>query len=639
MPQANFLRALLGKPSVAPVIAWLFLASPLVAADVMRLHLDATDAPRRRLAVHLVIPTKPGPLTLCYPKWIAGEHGPSGPVSDLAGVKIHAGGKAISWKRDEEDMYALSLTVPEGASEIEVEAELLSPASERGSMTPRLAVLYWNQVLLYPKGSVIQETRVAPSLTLPNGWKMACALPIEKTGSNGEIEFKPVTLERLCDSPVLCGQYFKEVALDPPDGRGPKHWLCIAADSEAALELSPELKANYERLVAEGKALFGAEHYDSYRFLLTLSDQAAHFGLEHHESSDNRQAERMLIDPLYRQTYAAVLLPHEFVHSWNGKYRRPAGLVGRDFQEPMRTKLLWVYEGLTEYLGRVLAARSGLWTPEISRESLARIAEWSKNQSGRDWRSLEDTAVAAQHLYRARPDGEARRRGVDFYDEGALIWLDADTLIREKTGGKKSLDDFCKAFFGGKTGPPAVKPYDFEDLVSTLNSVLPYDWKGFFEKRVMQAGAEPPLDGIARGGWKLAYAAKRTKGQESAETDKKELDFTTSIGLLLKDDGTVIDVIPGKSADKAGMAPGMKLTAVNGRKWTADILRTALAGTKDGKGKLELLCENADYFETFPISYSGGEKYATLEQVSGKRDLLGEIFQPKTPVIGAVPKK
>jgi predicted metalloprotease with PDZ domain len=618
----------LGLSAAACLIA--FLSPPAMAADAIRLHLDATDAPRQRLEVHLVIPTKPGPLTLYYPKWIAGEHGPSGPVTDLAGVKIRADRKAIAWRRDDEDMFALHLTVPPGATQIEVDAELLTPPGQRGSMTPRLAVLYWNQVLLYPADSAIQETQVAASLTLPKDWKMACALPVEKTDADGDIRFKTVTLERLSDSPVLCGRYMKEVALGPPDG--PKHWLCIAADSEAALELTPELKANYERLVAEGKALFGATHYDSYRFLLTLSDQVAHFGLEHHESSDNRQAERMLIDPLYRKTYAAVLLPHEFVHSWNGKYRRPAGLVGRDFQEPMRTKMLWLYEGMTEYLGRVLAARSGLWTPEISRDSLARIAEWSKNQSGRDWRSLEDTAVAAQKLYSARPEGEARRRGVDFYDEGALVWLDVDTLIREKTGGKKSLDDFCKAFFGGKSGPPQVKTYEFDDVLAALNSVLPYDWKGFLEKRVMQAGAEPPLDGIGRGGWKLAYAKERTKGQESAETDKKELDLTASIGLLLKDDGTVVDVIPAKPADTAGMAPGMKLVGVNGRKWSAELLRTAIAGTKDGKGKLELLCENDDFFETFPLPYADGEKYATLERVSAKPDLLGEIFKPKTAV-------
>ncbi len=298
----------------------------------------------------------------------------------------------------------------------------------------------------------------------------------------------------------------------------------------------------------------------------------------------------------------------------------------------MRTKLLWVYEGLTEYLGRVLAARSGLWTPELSHDGFARIAGWAQNQTGRDWRSLEDTAVAAQHLYRSRADGGARRRGVDFYDEGALIWLDVDTLIREKSVGKKSLDDFCKKFFGGESGSPEVKTYEFEDVVAALDSVVEYDWKSFFEKRVMQAGAEPPLDGIARGGWKLAYAGKRTKGQEAEETEDKKFDLTASIGLQLKEDGTLIDVIPLRPADKAGVAPGMKLIAVNGRKWTPEILRTAIAGTKDGKGKLNLLLENSEFFETLEIPYTDGEKYPTLERMPSHHDYLSEILKPQTPV-------
>jgi predicted metalloprotease with PDZ domain len=621
LSMSHYFRKLL---AVATLI---LLASPLLAADVIQLHLDARDAPRKRLAVHLVIPVKPGPLTLYYPKWIAGEHGPSGPMTDLTGIKIQAAGKTLAWKRDDEDMFALHLAVPDGATQITVDAEFISPPNY--AMTPRLAVIYWNWVLLYPKGSVIQRTEVDPSLTLPPRWKWACALPVANDATGGDIRFKTVSLERLCDSPVLCGQYMKEVDLGSAGGA--KHWLCIAADSPAALRLSPELKANYERLVAEALALFGARHYNSYRFLLALSDQIAYLGLEHHDSSDNRVGERMLIDPSHRKTYDAVLLSHEMVHSWNGKYRRPAGLIGKDFQEPMRTKLLWVYEGLTEYLGRVLAARSGLWTPGLSRDSLARIADGAQNQGGREWRSLEDTAVAAQQLYRSRKDGAARRRGVDFYGEGALVWLDADTLIREKSGGKKSLDDFCKKFFGGKNGPPAVKSYDVEDIVTNLNSIVEHDWREFFEQRVMQADAEPPLDGIERGGWKLAYASKRTKGQESDESQSENLDLTASIGILLSDDGEVIDVIPSKPADTAGVAPGMKLIAVNGRKWSPEILRTAIAGTADGTGKLDLLLENSEFVETFAIPYEGGEKYPTLERVTSRRDYLSEILKPHVP--------
>ena len=626
-------RRCLGSLAVA---YFTFLVLPSFAEDAIQLHLDATNAPRKRIAAHLVIPAKPGPLTLYYPKWLPGEHSPSGQVVDLTGVRFRAGDQELPWTRDNVDMFAFHVTVPDGASGLEADVEFLtSPVTEgldsAASTTSRLAVLYWNQVLLYPSGSVIQRTEVQPSLTLPKDWQMACALPIVGTDANGTIHFKTVTLERLCDSPVLSGQHFKEIALGARDG--PKHLLCLAADSEAALTLSPELKANYDRLVAEAKALFGARHYDSYRFLLTLSDHVPLTGLEHHESSDNRVLERTHIDAEKHNWYAD-LLPHEFVHSWNGKYRRPAAMVVNDFQRPIHTKLLWVYEGLTQYLGMVLAARSGLWTPETSRDNFARIAEWSKNQRGRVWRSLEDTAVAAQHLYNSRPDGSSRRRSVDFYDEGVLIWLDADTLIREKTGDKKSLDDFCIAFFGGGDGAPEVKPYEFEDVVRTLNGVVAHDWQHFFDERVMRAGAEPPLDGIKRSGWKPAYSPKRSKSQETWEADRKNIDLTASLGLLLKDDGTVVDVIPSKPADKSGVAPGMKLVAVNGRRWTPEILRTAIAGTKNGPGKLDLLVENSDYFETLEVRYADGEKYPKLERIATERDRLGDILRAKTPAVG-----
>ena len=609
-----------------------FATMPSIAADAIHLHIDATDAPRKRLEAHMTMPAKPGPMTLYYPKWIAGEHGPTGPVTDLTGIKIRGNGKAIPWKRDDVDTFAINLTVPEGVTSIEVDVEFIGTPVKEGfsaaaSMTPRLAILYWNHVLLYPKGSVIQETIAVPSLTLPKGWKVGCALPIQEAKED-KTTFKPVTLEELCDSPFVCGKHYREVAIGPK-GVQP-HYLCMAADSEEALNIPDDLKANYDRLVAEAYALFGARHYRAYRFLLTLSDHVAHFGLEHHESSDNRVPERFLIDPAYRKTWHAWLLPHEYVHTWNGKHRRPAGMVVDDFQKPVRTKMLWVYEGLTQYLGLVLAARSGLWTPELSRDNLAHIAEWSKNQTGRDWRSLEDTATAAQHLYGSRTDGAARRRSVDFYDEGALIWLDADTLIREKTKGERSLDDFCRAFHGGKDGPPEVKPYDFDEIAKTLNGVVAHDWKEFFEKRVMQAGAPAPIEGVTRGGWKLSYSTTRTDGQYYAESDTRQIDLCSSIGMILKDDGTVVDVIPLKAADKAGVAAGMKLLAVNGRRWTTEGLRSAVAATKEGKG-LDMLFENADFYETLKIKYAEGEKYPKLEQLSKTRDLLGDILRPKTP--------
>jgi predicted metalloprotease with PDZ domain len=612
---------------------FLALGTQAHAADTNRpieLGVDATEAPRKLLHARLLIPAKPGPLTLYYPKWIPGEHMPNGPINDLSGLKIRAGGRPLAWKRDDVDLYAFHCTVPDGVDAVEVALDYLGSGAKEGysasaSMTAKLAVLNWHLVLLYPKGAAVRDQRIRARLTLPQGWKLSTPLPIEAT-EGPTTQFRTVSLERLADSTVLCGAYLKEVPLTP--AKGPPHYLVLACDSPAGLELSPALKTHYERLVAEAEALFGARHYRSYRFLVTMSDQIRPTGIEHHECSDDRVPERFLLDDTYRKIWTAWLLSHEYVHSWNGKYRRPAGLATTDFQQPMKTRLLWVYEGLTEYLGFVLAARSGLYTPELSRENLALIADWARNEVGRTWRPLEDTTAAAPHLYASRTDWSHRRRGVDFYDEGALIWLDADTLIREKTGGKKSLDDFCRLFHGGQDGPPEVKPYTFDDIVQALNQVVEHDWRGFFEKRLTGTSAEPPLDGITRGGWKVVYRDQRGELFKALGGEEKTIDLTASIGLLLKDDSAVIDIVPGKAADRAGVGPGMKLVAVNGRRWSAERLREAVAATRRGE-PLRLLLENGDYFESLVLNYAGGERYPHLERDGAKPDLLAEIFRPK----------
>jgi predicted metalloprotease with PDZ domain len=620
-------------PRLALAVVFL-LPLPLRAADPPRpieLSVDATEAPRKLLHARLVIPVSPGPLTLYYPKWIPGEHAPTGPITELSGLKLRAGGKAVAWRRDDVDLYAFHCTVPDGADALEATLDYLAPSTRDAftsgiSMTERLAILNWNQVLLYPKGRPVREQTARASLTLPPGWKLGTPLPVEAT-KEAHTQFKEVSLETLVDSPVLCGVHFKEVPLACKDG--PPHFLVLACDSAAGLELAPELKAQYERLVAEAGALFGARHYHSYRFLVTLSDAFRPDGIEHHECSDNRVPERFLVDDAYRKQWEMWLLPHEYVHSWNGKYRRPDGLATTDFQQPMKTKLLWVYEGLTQYLGHVLAARSGLFSPELSRENLAVIADWARSQRGRTWRPLQDTTTAAPHLYSARGEWASRRRGVDFYDEGTLLWLDVDTLIREKTEGKKSLDDFCQAFFGGKDGAPEVRPYSFDDLVKALNEVAEHDWKGFLEKRLTGTDAEPPLDGLARGGWKAAYRDKPGDLLKTRDGDDKTVNLTASIGLLLKEDGQVLDVIPETPADRAGVGPGMKVLGVNNRRMTADRLREAVAATRSGREKLVLLLENHDYFKTVTLDYADGAKYPHLERVSGKADVLGDILRPR----------
>ena len=441
---ASLLTAAALLAFLAPVQA--SLAAP--AARPILLEVDAREAPRKIFHAHLTIPASPGPLTLVYPKWIPGEHGPTGPITDLAGLKLSAGGKPLTWRRDDVEMWFFHCTVPAGADSIEVTLDYLSPSEASGfssgaSATAQLALLSWNQVLVYPKAASTDELTYTATLRLPGGWKFGTALEVARREGD-RVEFQPVSLTSLIDSPVLAGAHMRTVVLTDTD---PKHRIQIAADSEAALEMLPEHVQKLQALVAETGALYGARHYRHYDFLLTLSNHTAHFGLEHHESSDDRVAERSLIDAEARKTFAG-LLAHEMTHSWNGKYRRPAGLATGNYHDPMKGELLWVYEGLTEYLGQVLTARDGELTPEQYREELAATAATMDHQAGRSWRPLSDTAIAAQRLYEARGDWGAWRRGTDFYPESELLWLEADTVIRNETKGKKSLDDFCRVVSG-----------------------------------------------------------------------------------------------------------------------------------------------------------------------------------------------
>ena len=617
------------------------VAPPLAAeapggSRAVTLDLDAGDVARKILHAKLVIPARPGPMTLYYPKWIPGEHGPTGPVTDVAGLKFSAGGKSIAWKRDDAEMFTFNCQVPAGATALEVSLDfLLPPASAEGfssaaSSTSELATISWNQVLLYPAGTPVRDIPFKASLTLPAGWKFGTALPVDSS-TGGRTQFKAVSLEMLIDSPVIAGAHFKEVPIGPK--LDAPHFVEMASEGEEALEIPPATRAAYDRLVSEAWALFGAHHYRSYRFLLALSDGVAHFGLEHHESSDDRIPERGLLDAEERPTHA-TLLSHEFVHSWNGKYRRPADIVTPDYQVPMRTSLLWVYEGLTEYLGQVLAGRSGLWSAEESRDSLAMIVQWAGDHVGRTWRPLEDTGTSAQLLYNARRDWEAWRRSTDFYDESSLIWLDADTLIREKSGGTKSLDDFVLAFCGGKSGPPTVVPYSFDDVVQGMSRVIPYDWAGFFRERVESTSSKPPTAGVERSGWRLIYAETPTPLQKAYEARNKEVDLSASLGMVVGEDGTIKDVIPGRAAYRAGVGPDMKILAVNGRRWTGDspddMLRAAVAATKTSIKPLELILENGEYVRTCTVDYHSGAKYPRLERIPGTEDLLSVILKSRS---------
>jgi len=610
----------------------LWPASALGGTAPIQLDVDATDAMRCLLHARLHIPAAPGPLTLYYPKWLPGEHMPDGPINDLTGLQMSVQGKPVTWQRDPDNMYAFHLDVPAGAEAVDVSLDfLLAPGggsfSVGVSSTAKLLDLNWNEVLLYPQTAEPLKLPYVAILRLPEGWKFGTALPVADS-SGTRIEFSPAPLETLVDSPVIAGEYFRTIDLAP--GESPPQVLQLVADSAAALELTPEDRRRFSHLVTEANALFGAHHYRDYHFLLTLSDRVSHFGLEHHESSDNREGENYLTDGSARRAFPD-LLPHEMVHSWNGKYRRPAGLATPDYQQPMRDELLWDYEGLTDYLGKVLAARSGLQTNEDFHEIFALIAATLDHRSGRSWRSLADTAVAAQILYLAPSTGTAWRRSVDFYPEGDLIWLEADTLIRQQSKGKRSLDDFCRKFYGGESGPPKVVPYTYDDVVKALNEIAPYDWHGFFQQRVNAINPRAPLGGIENGGWHLAYTNEVPALLKIREGQRKYTDLSFSLGLNLAADGGINDVLPGTPADRAGIGPAMKLVAVNGRAWTADNLRTAVKSAATNDAPIELLIENGDYFKTYRLDYHGGEKYPCLERDPNRPDLLDEIIRPLIP--------
>ena len=604
-------------------ILLLFTAVSALAQGAMTLTVDATDAARNIVHSKLAIPVRPGPLTLFYPKWIPGEHSPTGPINDLVGLRLSAGGKTIPWRRDDVEMFAFHCDIPAGVSVLDVTFDDASQPESTASA--KLARIKWNRLLVYVQGMNSDAINVKASLKLPAGWKFATALPVVNERGT-EVQFKDVTLEQLVDSPAIIGANFRKF---PLSSEGVVHEMDVMADTPAALEMKPETLAGLKKIVQEAYALFGARHYRSYKFLVTLSDHGGSEGLEHHESSEDGTGEAAFSDELELLDFDE-LIGHEYTHSWNGKYRRPAGLATPDFEQPMRGELLWVYEGLTQYLGRVLPARSGLWTPEDFRETMAAVAAQMETQSGREWRPLVDTAIDVQWGYPSPRAWMNYRRRVDYYDEGSLIWLDADVLIRTRSNGKLSLDDFCHRFHGGQDTAPMVKAYTFDDVVNTLNEVMPYDWRSFLNARVNEVNPHAPMGGITNGGWKLVYNDKPNTLIRIGDHARKSVDVTFSLGLLVKEDGSVMDVNPNFPAFKAGIAPGMKIITVNGRAWSTDVLHAAIAESKTNTAPVEFVVENGSFTETYKVNYHGGERYPHLERESAKPDVIGDVIKSRT---------
>lgn len=576
-----------------------------------------------------MIPAKPGRLVLRYAKWIPGEHGPTGPIAQVSVMAFKAAGKPVGWTRDPVDMYAIALDVPTGATELVGDVEfVLSPSASSGdftagtSATEALDVLAWSYVVWFPDGKPSDAIRVRPSVRLPAGWKFGTALAGAKQQGD-RVEFAETTLTTLIDSPVLSGAHTKEIVLaDQPKAR-----VFVAADSEEALAVPDPVVQSWKRLVAEAHALFGARHYRSYTFLLTLSDRVPSFGLEHHESSDDRAPERVFLEPETNRLVSG-LLSHEYVHSWNGKFRRPAGLAPGHYDQPMNGEALWVYEGLTEYLGVVLLGRSAGDAKEAVPNRLAGYVALMEAGKGRAWRPVADTATAAQVLY-AGSGWPSRSRGVDFYPEGALFWLEVDSTIRKLTKGAKSLDDFCKAFHGIQDGVVGVVPYELDDVYATLDTIVKFDWKGLARKRLYATSTTAPTDGIDAAGWKLTWKPEVPGTTTANETAYKWIDLRWTLGLEVEEDGTIADVLPGTAADRAGLAPKMKIVAVNGRALDAKRFREAVAATKTRPG-IELVVTQGDIYKTVRLDAKGGPRYPWLERAAGKDDLLTPILAPRT---------
>jgi predicted metalloprotease with PDZ domain len=614
-------------------LAWLValcaLASPHAqtppaqsrVTGTIALAVDVRETPRKLLHARETLTATPGALTLVYPKWIPGEHAPDGPIDDLVALTFTSGGKSIPWRRDPVDLFAFHVDVPQGVTTLDASFDFLPAIGQGGfssasSDTAHLGIYSWNQVLLYPQGARTDDVMFRASMELPAGWKFGTALPVANQ-SGAKIDFQRVSLTTLVDSPVIAGEYLRVV---PLDGSSRPVEAALVGDTAASIDIPNDLTAKWKRLVQEADAMFGVRHYSNYHFLLTLSDRVAHFGLEHHQSNDSRVSENSL-----REQNSIGVVAHEYVHSWNGKYRRPAGLATPDFQQPMIGDLLWVYEGLTQYLGYVLAERSGIWSESYYKERLAQIAAFLDNEPGRRWRPLVDTTTAAQLLYFAPGQWTGYRRGVDFYDEGWLIWLDVDTAIRELTHGQKSIEDFCHLFHGGESSAPAVKPYTVDDVVAALNQVAPHDWKAFLGSRIYQVTQRAPLDGITRSGWRLVY--NDTKNEYITAGDKERVDATYSIGLHVRaSDGVVNDVALDSPAGKVGIGPGMQILAVNGLRYSADVLRNAIKESKMASGPMSIEFQNDDIVKTVSLDYHGGIREPHLERDPSKPDMLAQVL-------------
>lgn len=621
------------RAGLALLLAVFTLPAARAQKPPIEITVDLTDAPRKLFHADVDLPVTPGPISLTTPKWIPGHHMPSGPVEEITGVVFTANGQTLPWRRDDVDLYQFHLTIPEGVTTLHAHLDCIVTSR----ISQKMAALEWETLMLYPANTPVRDIPIQPSVKVPAGWGIGTALTPLGSGSypvpapGAVTQFAVTNVEQLQDSPIVTGQYFHEFPLAPEIT--PKHYIDVVSDRPEDSNLRPAVLAQLNNLVREADALYGSHHYHVYHFLLTLSDVAGGQGLEHGQSSDNGVGEKGFADDAH-ELREADLLPHEFTHSWNGKYRRPVGLYQPDFATAQQGALLWVYEGMTEYLGDVLAARAGLETQAQYRDKLAETAANLDYTPGRDWRSTEDTAIAAS-VVRSYTPWFNWRRGQDYYEEGELLWLDADTLIRKLTQNRKSLGDFEKIFLGkgGNTGPLIVT-YDFNELVQDLNAVVPFDWATFLHDRIDKINPHADLAGVEQGGYKLVYQDTPSPTERGMTAGSGARYGGTncwfSIGLRVGSDGTISDVRWNGPADKARLAPGEKIIAVNGQIYSADTLRSAIREAKGNTEPIHLIVQADSFVSTSDIDYHDGERFPVLQRVDGTPDYLDDITTPLT---------
>jgi len=606
-------------------------------AGTLTLQVDATDLDRRIFRIHETVPVVPGPLRLYHPQWLPGNHGPTGRIGDLAGLQISARGAALPWKRDPLDPYAFTLDVPPGTTTLDIEFQHLSPTrpgSGRVVVTPEMLNVQWNAMLLYPAGHADSRITIKPSLRLPEGWKFGSALEVAAQQGATTV-FKPVSVETLIDSPVFAGQHMARLDLDPEaaaQGRSAV-FLNVMGDTPDEIKVSPEQLAVHRSLVTQADKLFGTRHFAHYDFLFAISTEFGRIGLEHHQSSENGVSPGWFSDPK-RSSVGRDLLAHEYVHSWNGKFRRPADLWTPNTNTAMQDSMLWLYEGQTQFWGYVLAARSGLVPRTEMLDTLANSAAWLSAQKGRAWRNLQDTSNQAVMGSRGeRHDWRDWQRGSDYYEEMVLVWLEADMLIRDASGGQRSLDDFARTFFGvapGRAGSDfSPLTYQFNDVVAALNTVQPHDWTRFLRERLDKHTDAGLLAGLERAGWRLGWSDEPNSATKGSMAQRHYDEFSYSLGVDVGKDGALTVVRWGSPAFEAGLSTSVQLVAVNGLAYKPERLKAAITAAKSGAAPIQLLVKDAERYRTVAIAWTGGLRYPKLERIDGVEDRLTQVLAPR----------